>query len=416
MKHFLGYGNSDQVSFRDPAVQASFDYMTVPGTIAAYYQDATAAFVLSSNLSYVIDPRTPLYQGVLASPRASHYSLSEWLGPSVAAHLSSVGKGEQVTLDPGFFTDHVVQEMTDSVIDHQRSYANRATGVEQRIDRYRKLLATAQNRAAEDVPRKTSPPAFVLAPYFAARNVEHDPWWGVTKAVWRRCASLANPGGISAVVALASPSLLIPAMAQVPESLSSTRFFWITDFDERRVPIEDLVALWRAVELAAKPDRRLVNMYGGFFSVCLQKAGLWGFNNGLGYSESRAWPELTSTGAAPPRYYIRDLHAYAPPAVAQLLVEADRSFECPCDVCEESRAAGSSIVGMSYHALKQHFALSRSWECQLVSESTGTMISDHLRHSRARYREVVQLLPPRVRIHVNHLLTWADTITECSGD
>jgi len=65
----MAYGNSDQVSFRDPEVRESFDFMTVPGTIASYYADATAAFVLSSELNYLIDPRTPLFQGALQSPR-----------------------------------------------------------------------------------------------------------------------------------------------------------------------------------------------------------------------------------------------------------------------------------------------------------------------------------------------------------
>jgi hypothetical protein len=66
--------------------------------------------------------------------------------------------------------------------------------------------------------------------------------------------------------------------------------------------------------MADRPaGRSLVNMYGGFFSICLRHAGLAGFGNGLTYSESREWPALASTGAAPPRYYVRQLHAFLPP-------------------------------------------------------------------------------------------------------
>lgn len=80
----------------------------------------------------------------------------------------------------------------------------------------------------------------------------------------------------------------------------------------------------------------LVNLYGGFFSICMYHAGLWGFNNGLGYSESRDWPQLEATGAAPARYYVPRLHAYLPVGTAQALIEVEPEFRCPCVVCEPS--------------------------------------------------------------------------------
>jgi hypothetical protein len=400
LKHFLAYGNSDQVSFRDKEVRDSFNFMTVPGTIASYYADATAAFVLSSDRRYLIDPRTPLFQGTLPSPRASHYSLAGWLGRSVSERLGS--DGVDAEFSPGFYTDAVLTEMVQSVLSRQRGYSGRAAEVEYKIDRYRRLLATALNREPKDLQHDvTHGPSFVLAPYFAVADLDGDPWWNVNQRVWHQCIE-ERGDDVSAVVTVSAPDLLVPALSYVPEGLADHRFFWVTDFDERKASPRKLAELWDAVR-RSPGDKPLVNLYGGFFSICMAHTRLYGFNNGLGYSESRAWPELTSTGAAPPRYYIRDLHMYAAPAVAQLLVDTDRSFACDCSAC-----AGGSIVGMSYHLLKRHFALSRRWELQLVDHNSVHGIAEHLYDAAERLRRAEKRLP--VPLHAEHLDTWSETL------
>jgi hypothetical protein len=400
LKQFLAYGNADQVSFRDEEVRASFDYLTVPGTIAAYYADATAGFVLSSGLDYVIDPRTPLFQESLQAPRTSHYSLALWLGSSVSQHLDSGGAGAR--FDAGFYTDDVVEEMVESVLEQQRNYAGRAPEVGSKIDRYRRLLAKAQGREVEELHQEVRPPSFVLAPYFAVRDLYADPWWGVNQRVWQRCVELGSHD-VSPVVAVASADLLAAALAAVPDAFADQRFFWITDFDERKVSPRDLADLWAAVR-RSPGEKPLVNMYGGFFSACMTHVGLYGFSNGLGYSESRAWPQLTITGAAPPRYYIRSLHMFAAPAVAQLLSDADPAFACDCSAC-----SASSIVAMNYHLLKRHFALARRWELNLVDQSSVPQITEHLKDSAERFRKAERRLPP-IPLRTGHLERWADVL------
>src|SRR4051812_2362695 len=108
MKHFLAYGNSDQASFVSPEVRDCLDYMSVPATIAAYYSEATAAFVRSSQLEYVIDPRTPLFQETLKGVRASHVSLSSRLGPTIQ---SRVKLGATVSFPASFYTQAVIQQL-----------------------------------------------------------------------------------------------------------------------------------------------------------------------------------------------------------------------------------------------------------------------------------------------------------------
>lgn len=399
MKHFLAYGNSDQASFRTLDVRTCMNYMSVPGTIASYYAEATAAFVLSSQLSYVIDPRTPLFQEWLENPRASHVTLAQQMGVGVATR---VGGGQaSVNFDPSFYSASVVREVVESLVEFQRNYADRAAGIEKKLNRYSGLLAEALGSHAEGQRRTPNAPSFVLAPYFAVRRVG-GPWWKVNERVWEACLALPDAHRVSPVLCVSEVDQLAIALERCPAELSATRFVWVTGFDERRVATEALVELQRAAE-EYSGRYQLVNLYGGFFSICLGHAGLWGFNNGLGYSESREWPQLTSTGAAPARYYVRDLHLFLPAVTAEALIESDGSLSCPCVVCD----GRSSVSDLGYHELKRHFALARQWELQLAEELDVEDLVYHLEESYGRGRSASLGLPERARPRLGYLERWA---------
>lgn len=419
-QHLMAFGNSDQASFRDPRVRACFDIMTVPGTIASYYDEATAAFVLSSKVPYLIDPRTPLFQEDLAAPRASHFSLAQWHGPSVLAHLPATGPAR---FPSSFFTPAVVAEMVREVVRRQRAYAGNAPRVTKKLDRYARLLAQAMRQQQAQVPvGGPSAPVAVLAPYFAVTGTG-DPWFSVVREIWAQCAALANPTAISPVlcvgprqepgqygtVSVDGVAVLGELLAHLPAALAPRCYVWVTGFDERLVDEPQLRRLWRVVQ-SQPAGRELVNLYGGFFSICLRYAGLAGFGNGLTYSESRAWPALASTGSAPPRYYIRDLHLFLPPAAAQALVAAEPAFECPCEACAGLRAQGQGIASMPYHSLKRHFAYARQWELGHVASHTPAGVAAALSAAKRRLDAVRSSLPRGVSPPGDHLTRWANVL------
>lgn len=405
MKHFLAYGNSDQASFRSPDVRNSMDFLTVPGTIAAYYADATAAFVLSSDLDYIIDPRTPLFQALMDQPRASHYELANHLGDAVRQHLGDPDAGLSVQYGADFFTASVVEELVGGVLAFQRNYGGRAPDIEEKLARYRRLLHEALAQAGAEAPApQTKPPHFVLAPYFVSAS-RNDRWWGICEAIWQECLRAPNPDQISPVVAVQSSDFLGEALSLLPRGLNNSTFFWVQGMDERRAFEGTLREVWTAV---SESSRELVNLYGGFFSICMHHAGLWGFNNGLGYSEARSWPELAVTGAAAPRYYLPALHSYLTPRLAQLIVDADPEFACQCSVC----LSGGPITSIRFHDLKRHFALTRTLERQTVEGSSVDEIADTLNETFDRYEANVRSrIPPRLGPDVSYLRRWATIIT-----
>ena len=424
-QHLMAFGNSDQESFRDPRVRECFDVMTVPGTIASYYDEATAAFVLSSKISYLIDPRTPLFQEELAVPRASHRTLADWHGPSVRAQLPAKENKSPAYFPASFFIPAVVREMVGEVVGRQCAYAGNAPRVTKKLDRYARLLAQAMQQQQAPVPAgDPAAPTAVLAPYFAVTGTA-DPWFSVLREVWTQCAALASPRTISPVLCVgprqeqtSSGTVTVDGIAvlgellpRLPQDLARTCYIWITNLDERAAHEDQLRRLWRTVQ--ARPGGvELINLYGGFFSICLRYAGLTGFGNGLTYSESRAWPALSSTGSAPPRYYIRALHLFLPPAAAQALVTAEPAFECPCEACVEGRARGQSIASMPYHSLKRHFAYARRWELDLVAQNQPGFVAASMTTAKQRLDVVQRVLPRGVSPQCEHLTNWANVLLE----
>jgi hypothetical protein len=401
MRHFLAYGNSDQSSFRDPLVRESFDYMTVPGTIAAYYPDATAAFVLSSELNYIVDPRTPLFQGLIRQPRASHLTLASILSPQVAEFL--VNASDQSAFTADLYSPDVIDELVTRTLAFQREYGGKAGPIQTKLERYQRLLAEARGEfPIYSNIQEGQPPAFVLAPYFLS-GVD-DEWDLVMRRIWARCASDVAHNQVCAVVAAVSVEVLDTKLQAVPRELSTTTFFWVNAFDERKVRESDLRALWEVV-LLRSGGRQLVNMYGGFFSICLQYAGLWGFNNGLGYSEFRDWPELPATGAAPARYYVPRLHVYASQTSAQLLIDRAPSFRCSCEVCRDK-----PVVELSYLDLKRHFALTRRDELRIVQENEPRGVAQLLDSALSDFTLAAEELPRGFGISVGHLARWSSVL------
>ena len=408
MLHCLAYGNSDQASFRDPEVRECFDIMSVPSTIASYYADATAAFVLSSGLEYLIEPRTPLFQGILRQPRASHFSLAAMMGDSVNTRMEDDDIRQQeggVPFPIEFYSDDVCAEVVSSMISFQREYGSRAKDVSAKLDRYRGLLekATGGYRASMSSD-ETRGPTYILCPYFAVQSLL-DGWWEIMESIWSKARQLDNATDISPVVAMSSISELQHAIESVPDDLSSTLFFWIPSFDERRANVTRLRELKEFVNGVAF-ERELLNLYGGYYSAMLGNFGLAGFNNGLGYSESREWPTLDSTGAAPARYYVRRLHAYLPKATATAIVEIDDAFACDCSVCDKDRLP----MDLSYHELKKHFALARAWEIEQSDRTSLSDLCNILRDDAQRYQRMSRSLPSNLRSPVGYLTRWAEAL------
>ena len=342
-EHYLTYGATDQRTVRE--LQDSFTGLIVPGTVAAFQREGTGGFVLTLSATqaatpYVIDPRFPLFQKQLTKPKKSHLELASVLGdPRLVC--------PERDPEPGDFTPERIDQIARSWVEFNQGYQTAANA---KFDKYAKRL----NESV--IPEQARSPRFVLAPYTMAFGSD-DPWWEVSRMLYQRtCHHLGDSSDCIRVLAATNPDGLLRLTRDLPDSRSSV---WVSGLDELRSDPALLHDYANAIhEVSA--DIEMFALYGGFFSVLLSAVGLRGSCHGIGFGESRAYPQLQRSGPPPSRYYMPTLHRYVLPDLAyQLWLHDPTLAECSCRVC-----GGLPPVELDYHSLMMHSVLCRAREIQ----------------------------------------------------
>jgi hypothetical protein len=390
--HFLAYGATDQETFRE--LRDTYNGVLVPATIAAFQRKGTGGFVLSLSATeqappYMIDSRFPLFQQALEAPKKSHTALAELLDdPGLV-----VTRREPT---PDAFSDERIANIARRWVDFNIGYGRRESAT---FDKYAKRLGV-------DVrPERAQDPEAVLAPYFAC-NGPDDPWWDRSIRFFENTRAATTGVPCLRVVCAPTAAALDELLADVddPERL----VVWVSGLDEHNTLAAQLVDYRRAISSAVDRGHQPFGLYGGFFSVLLGSDGLRGASHGVGFSEHRNWRELPTSGAAPPRYYMRRAHRYVPQDLAQALYAVSEALtECPCEHC-----AGRPPVALDYHELMKHSVWCRDEEIKrwygVDPESVADMLSDEFDALTAEIGG--SGLPPAIRSRarsvIEHMPEW----------
>jgi len=399
--HYLSYGATDQKTVI--ALSGNFDGLLVPGTVAAFQRDGTGGFVLSlsassSTLDYVIDPRFPLFQQALTAPKKSHEALAELLGaPSLIRSTDPV---------PEDFTDALVRTIAESWANFNRGYPSAAAG---KFAKYARRLQEDIEPKAEDARS----PVAILPPYLMSHGAD-DGWWSVSKRLFDETVR-ANEGIVPCVRVVASSSVEV-LQSHALDIEDDRLVIWVSGFDELKAPIEQLAAYGSATTLIASRGTRIFALYGGFFSVLLQNAGLGGSSHGIGYGEQRDWVELPQSGPPPARYYVPQLHRYLQPDEATRLLVADRRLaECDCPECN-----GDPPNTLEYHSLMKHSVHCRAREITEWSDLGLREAANRLDSDASQWHQILRAtaLPPVVisaaESRALHLGRWVNALMQLS--
>lgn len=394
--HYLSYGPTDQETVRELA--GAYTGLLVPGTVATFQREGTGGFVLSlsateAGIPYVIDPRFPLFQQQIASPKKSHEALAELL--SIEASLYAVAPR------PEDFTFELIEEVAKNWVEFNLGYRSTSGS---KFEKYAKRLQEAVQ------PTHADNPEYILAPYFVAHGTA-DLWWQKSVALFeatRRRAANA-PVRVIRVVAAAEPRFLRGLLGETPESQAVV---WVSGLDELATPAFALAEYGSALRLGKGRGQSLFALYGGFFSVLMSAKGLVGASHGIGFGESRAWIELPTSGPPPPRYYLKQVHRYVSQELAYQLWLKDRTLAgCVCAVCR-----GRSPIELDYHTLMKHSVLCRSQEIgEWVGLRVGNMadrLDEELDEFMTRLGKVE--LPAQARAiaekSCSHLAVWSEAL------
>lgn len=385
--HYLSYGATDQQTASQLAGQ--YNGLLIPGTVAAFQREGTGGFVLSlsamGSVPYVIDPRFPLFQQALMSPKKSHQSLAELVG------FADLVTGSPPNAD--WFTDERIEEIGRNWANFNLTYQEAQGG---KFNKY-------AQRLGHELPRSAaSGPAYILPPYFVLLHQEQDDWWDVSVKLF--AATQRHSQGIPCVrvVATSEAAILADALDRVTEDRVVV---WVSGLDEVAATEKALDAYASAVDGASTAGKQVFSLYGGFFAVLLASRGLRGSSHGIGFGESRNWQELPVSGPPPRRYYLPTLHRFVSQEFATQLWARDPALVgCDCPECE-----GAAPILLEYQPLMKHSVYSRALEIEqwtlLSAQAAAARLEEDLAEFRGRvaaadFPEFIQINIARNAIHM----------------
>lgn len=396
--HWLSYSNSDQSHLRDPQLDACWDALLVPGTLAAYYFQGTGGFVLSRHRPYAIDPRTPLLQELALprpAPRASHIALATIHDPDAAG----IWPEREITID--HWQDGRWHEVVDRVLTFQSQYSDLAGA---KVSKYAALLAEARNERVKDMALQN--PFRYVPPYWAVSGSK-DPWWALSLDAIGQSVERKGGASLHPILCLREAPE-ISTFSDLIQCLSAEIqrvFLWKSQWDETKATQRDIDQWVYVIRSAAAHGIEVLNLYGGYLSVLMTALGLAGFNHGVGYSEKRDARRLGETGAPPARYYVPALHQFLPVPTAQAVVSyLPVQWLCDCQGCD-----GAMPASMSPDRLKVHFLLCRAAELARVLENPGAEL-DYVRDV-AWWLRSNPMPSLKLADHAGTLQTWASAIS-----
>lgn len=338
---------------------------------------------------YMIDPRFPLFQQALESPKKSHTALAELLGDS-----ELIAHGVDPT--PDSFPDSRIAWIAQKWVEFNIGYgANEG----QSFDKYARRLKEAIE------PERAQDPEAVLAPYFSCDG-PNDPWWSRSVEFFEQTKAAAGATSCLRVVCATSANALDALLRSI--DADEKVVVWVSNFDEHKATAENLRTYREAIGHSAGRGQDTFALYGGFFSVLLGIDGLCGASHGVGYSEHRNWRELPSAGAPPARYYLRRAHRYVAQDLAQVLYEISPDLtQCPCPHCDQRPP-----IELDYHELMKHSVLCRAEEIErwvsLDAETAARLLEDE--HAALSTQIEGATLVPRIRKRaessIEHMPQW----------
>lgn len=366
--HFLAYGSTDQSTLK--AATSSYDGIVVPGTIATFQADGTRGFVLTLSAAerkpYVVDPRTPLFQNAIDSPKRSHTTLAKVLGlEEVFAANSFVPLAHWSGANIALTAERWLTFNTQF-----------ASVTPKAFDKYARRL----NRRL--VQQDAEGPSWVLAPYLTISGLSSRER-AVSDELWSATVDLAAERAIAQqlvrVIAVDEPRDLA---AYAVESGEREVMVWVSNLDENSLGSADRLREYAfAVRSMAEEGIRPFALYGGFFSVLLGSVGLVGASHGVGFSEHRNHVELKSSGAAPARFYVERIHRYVSVDLASELWRRD-----PTTVASYYPGfTGRDPQDYEYHDLMLHSVLARAHEIQVSRGLSARVLVDQLDSDLSSY-------------------------------
>ena len=367
----------------------NYSGIVLPAHILSYSSKATIAALRYINQPYFIDPMTYIYaKGFLEGYKVyKEDDKKDHLKPSVIKLTSDLGLSDVFTeidakpLEASDFTEDLITRIAQGNLDIQLNRINK--GMASSTPKLDALLADIGLPPSEEA--NTHPaPIFITTPYFLIPLSDQEQWIEINIKLAAETRRLAPDGADIRPIILTYAEVFNQQLLDRYEGFSNF-IVWVEDLDESRTITTDdhirkLTGFRKFVEQSVAADRRIINLYGSYFSAVLLKSGLEAFCNGPLYGEYKS--SSASLGGIPPvRVYIPSLHRfYIYSQAIQLLEMYPHLFE---EFPEGSRKLFSTLPELAkilgdVTLAQEHFINCRNQEKDFVANSSMEDIIAHM--------------------------------------
>lgn len=359
--HWVRYGTAGDQKYLIGDFKETYDQLVINGNMIAHMPSALSHFITQrAQKPFVIDPQTHAFAHDISHLLSTSKNSNGEIKRSWKKLLGSYGERvEEILLtddprplDPEDFEDETsLRDFVECVLRFQNGAITRE--LEEGEDR--EYLEFLQQETGVDPFAK--PPAMLIAPYFYIDGPLYDQWLKLNirlskdaREVLRSNEDYQQFLAAQLVLSkdiLAEESVRNQIISQYAEAAPDAILLWIDNFSEHSASKFELQHYKELLKGFAEHDIRVVNLFGGFFSVALAKINsevqnLSGVCHGLEYGETR--PVIPLGGGIPvARFYSRQLHHRLPPRVAIRAikelgglqsVDAFHQEICDCSNCE----------------------------------------------------------------------------------
>lgn len=400
--HYLFYQHNVQKFFIRHIEK--FDGIIVPFSIAVSFTSGTYGFLralLAKDRSkcFALDPRSALFQHSWnrLNIREPHRKTAGVLdGPFISDGLTR-------PLAPADFSSaETIKTVTEACIRFQSEF--RVLQEEKRkLDKYRKLLGM------DTIPEIENPQKFI-PPYFQFQD-QNDPWFEISMRCTEHAASIVAPQELTPIIHF-SDWTKFDAWPQLATTLTTlgigSAFLYPNEFKEHGADTAELLKYSEGVTSLVAGKLAPQALHGGYFAVLLEKKGLSGFGNGVGYGEWRD-SGYHRGGTAEVRIYIPKLHRFLDSAAAQSLVQKDSEyFTADSDLLTEYALASKPLTEVQLQEALDHFMESRYQEIAFVRTSSRDVTVAELSQTVDRLRHIGEL---EMENYGRSLQRWLEVIS-----
>jgi DNA-binding XRE family transcriptional regulator len=265
-----------------------------------------------------------------------------------------------------------INEITKSCIQYQLDFKVQKDQ-QRKLEKYRKLLGI------DTVPKIANPQHFV-PPYFRFSDVG-DEWYEISMSCAEQATTIVPANQLCPIIHFAewptSDEWQAVAVRLKNAGISSL-FMYPNNFREHEATEEKLQKYVESTTSVVGAGITAIALHGGYLSILLEKKGLSGFGNGVGYGEWRD-SGYHRGGTAEIRLYIPKLHRFLDPAKAQSLISGNPEyFAADSDLLNEYALSNKPLTSVSLQEALDHFMDSRQREIEAVRDNTLLHLTQEL--------------------------------------